>query len=80
MNSSSQVTGGDLTISGTKADSSAGCIIQIENSPNSPKHLKKSAGGQSCCIFRIPHTLVQANESAYKPKIVSDRSLPPLGW
>ncbi|KAL0735302.1 hypothetical protein Bca4012_011512 [Brassica carinata] len=70
MNSSSQTTGRSTTISETENDSSC-CIIQIENPIYSPKRLKKSAGGQSCCIFRIPHTLFQANETAYKPKIVS---------
>lgn len=70
MNSSSQATGRSTTISGIEDDSSC-CIIQIENPIYSPKRLKKSAGGQDCCIFRIPHTLVQANETAYKPKIVS---------
>ncbi|CAH8335799.1 unnamed protein product [Eruca vesicaria subsp. sativa] len=66
MNSSNQAT--NKTKSG-EVDSSS-CIIQIDP-PKSPKILRKSAGGQSCCIFRIPHTLVQANEAAYKPKIVS---------
>lgn len=70
MNSSSQTPGRGTTIFGTEDDSSC-CIIQIENPIYSPKRLKKSAGGQSCCIFRIPHTLFQANETAYKPKIVS---------
>lgn len=70
MNSSSQTTGRGTTISGIEDDSSC-CIIQIENPIYSPKRLKKSAGGQSCCIFRVPHTLFQANETAYKPKIVS---------
>ncbi|XP_048623306.1 UPF0481 protein At3g47200-like isoform X2 [Brassica napus] len=70
MNSSSQTPGRGTTIFGTEDDSSC-CIIQIENPIYSPKRLKKSAGGQSCCIFRIPHTLFQVNETAYKPKIVS---------
>ncbi|CAH2072158.1 unnamed protein product [Thlaspi arvense] len=36
-----------------------------------PILLKESAGDKSCCIFRIPHTLGRANNTAYEPKIVS---------
>ncbi|XP_010493350.1 PREDICTED: UPF0481 protein At3g47200-like [Camelina sativa] len=67
MNPPNQPTGGTMTISVAEKDSTC-CIIQIEKPV---KHLKESAGGQSCCIFRIPHTLVEANETAYKPKILS---------
>ncbi|KFK27409.1 hypothetical protein AALP_AA8G379200 [Arabis alpina] len=37
----------------------------------SPKLLKRSAGTETCCIFRIPWTPVQINSKAYEPKIVS---------
>ncbi|XP_019084758.1 PREDICTED: UPF0481 protein At3g47200-like [Camelina sativa] len=36
-----------------------------------PIYLKESAGGRSCCIYRIPHTLERVNDKAYAPKIVS---------
>ncbi|XP_061977718.1 UPF0481 protein At3g47200-like [Populus nigra] len=36
-----------------------------------PKLLKKSAGKSSCCIFRVPQSLVEINEKAYHPHIVS---------
>ncbi|KAJ4907993.1 hypothetical protein Rs2_11651 [Raphanus sativus] len=36
-----------------------------------PILLKESAGDNSCSIFRIPHTLGRANNTAYAPKIVS---------
>lgn len=37
----------------------------------SPKLLKRSAGTETCCIFRIPWTPAQINCKAYEPKIVS---------
>ncbi|KAL1188610.1 hypothetical protein V5N11_016156 [Cardamine amara subsp. amara] len=70
MNPPNQPTGGSRTISGVEEGSSC-CIIQMENPPKSLRSLKESAGSKSCCIFRIPHTLVEANETVYKPKIVS---------
>ncbi|KAL1197234.1 hypothetical protein V5N11_011383 [Cardamine amara subsp. amara] len=36
-----------------------------------PRLLKKSAGAESCFIFRVPHNLAQIDNKAYKPKIVS---------
>lgn len=36
-----------------------------------PKLLKKSAGKSSCCIFRVPQSLVEINKKAYHPHIVS---------
>ncbi|KAK1435096.1 hypothetical protein QVD17_00856 [Tagetes erecta] len=36
-----------------------------------PKLLKKSAGKESCCIFRVPQSLVEINKEAYQPRIVS---------
>ncbi|CAA7025662.1 unnamed protein product [Microthlaspi erraticum] len=36
-----------------------------------PKLLKKSAGGEKCCIFRIPQRLEKNNENAYEPRVVS---------
>lgn len=37
----------------------------------SPKLLHKSAGKNSCCIFRVPQSLVEINKEAYQPRIVS---------
>ncbi|KAK3205780.1 hypothetical protein Dsin_019826 [Dipteronia sinensis] len=37
----------------------------------SPKLLNRSAGKESCCIFRVPQSLVEINEKAYQPHIVS---------
>ncbi|KAD5508651.1 hypothetical protein R6Q59_030720 [Mikania micrantha] len=37
----------------------------------SPKLLQKSAGKISCCIFRVPQSLVEINKEAYEPRIVS---------
>ncbi|KAH7561192.1 hypothetical protein JRO89_XS10G0188700 [Xanthoceras sorbifolium] len=37
----------------------------------SPKMLSRSAGEESCCIFRVPQSLVEINEKAYQPHIVS---------
>ncbi|MFS7915406.1 hypothetical protein Hanom_Chr02g00164961 [Helianthus anomalus] len=37
----------------------------------SPKLLHKSAGKNSCCIFRVPPSLVEINKEAYQPRIVS---------
>ncbi|CAH2072160.1 unnamed protein product [Thlaspi arvense] len=36
-----------------------------------PKLLRESAGSESCCIVRIPHSLARINLKAYEPKIVS---------
>jgi hypothetical protein len=36
-----------------------------------PKLLHKSAGKNSCCIFRVPQSLVEINQEAYRPRIVS---------
>lgn len=36
-----------------------------------PKLLRKSAGKNSCCIFRVPQSLVEINKEAYRPRIVS---------
>lgn len=36
-----------------------------------PKLLSKAAGKKSCCIFRVPQSLVEANGKAYLPRIVS---------
>ncbi|KAL7596585.1 hypothetical protein Lser_V15G28915 [Lactuca serriola] len=37
----------------------------------SPKLLHKSAGKDSCCIFRVPQSLFEINKEAYQPRIVS---------
>ncbi|KAI6669875.1 hypothetical protein NL676_004760, partial [Syzygium grande] len=36
-----------------------------------PTLLKPSASKYSCCIFKVPKSLVQINEKAYEPQIVS---------
>ncbi|XP_042751684.1 UPF0481 protein At3g47200 [Lactuca sativa] len=36
-----------------------------------PKLLHKSAGNDSCCIFRVPQSLFEINREAYQPRIVS---------
>ncbi|PIA39184.1 hypothetical protein AQUCO_02700397v1 [Aquilegia coerulea] len=36
-----------------------------------PRLLHKSAGHCSCCIFRVPRSLVEVNRKAYHPHIVS---------
>lgn len=36
-----------------------------------PQLLSKSAGKKSCCIFRVPQSLVEINKKAYQPHIVS---------
>ncbi|KAF9597112.1 hypothetical protein IFM89_015941 [Coptis chinensis] len=36
-----------------------------------PKLLRNSAGQNSCCIFRVPQSLVQINLQAYHPHIIS---------
>ncbi|XVE79302.1 hypothetical protein DITRI_Ditri14bG0047200 [Diplodiscus trichospermus] len=36
-----------------------------------PKLLNKNAGNKSCCIFRVPESLVRINKKAYQPQIIS---------
>ncbi|CAL5424058.1 unnamed protein product [Camellia sinensis] len=36
-----------------------------------PTLLNKSAGNKSCCIFRVPQSLIEINKKAYQPQIVS---------
>ncbi|XP_058199204.1 UPF0481 protein At3g47200-like [Rhododendron vialii] len=36
-----------------------------------PKLLNPTAGKESCCIFRVPQTLVDVNKKAYHPQILS---------
>ncbi|XP_048135897.1 UPF0481 protein At3g47200-like [Rhodamnia argentea] len=36
-----------------------------------PKQLSRSAGRNSCCIFRVPRSLAEINEKAYQPHILS---------
>ncbi|KAH7837137.1 hypothetical protein Vadar_010064 [Vaccinium darrowii] len=42
-----------------------------EKIKETPKLLNQTAGKESCCIFRVPQHLVQINEKAYHPRIVS---------
>ncbi|EOY32185.1 Uncharacterized protein TCM_039778 [Theobroma cacao] len=36
-----------------------------------PRLLSKAAGRSSCCIFRVPQSLVEVNGRSYQPRIVS---------
>lgn len=36
-----------------------------------PTLLRETAGDSACCIFRVPQSLVEINEKAYQPRIVS---------
>ncbi|XP_022767157.1 UPF0481 protein At3g47200-like [Durio zibethinus] len=36
-----------------------------------PRLLSMCAGRTSCCIFRVPESLVEVNDKAYRPRIVS---------
>ncbi|KAA8516680.1 hypothetical protein F0562_016814 [Nyssa sinensis] len=38
---------------------------------DAPRLLSKSAGRSSCCIFRVPQSLVDINGQSYQPQIVS---------
>ncbi|KAL7202173.1 hypothetical protein ACSBR1_033783 [Camellia fascicularis] len=42
-----------------------------EEIKQNPTLLNKSAGNESCCIFRVPQSLIQINKKAYQPQIVS---------
>ncbi|XP_014495018.1 UPF0481 protein At3g47200 [Vigna radiata var. radiata] len=44
--------------------------MELKISEN-PKLLSKSAGKRSCCIFRVPQSLIEVNGKAYQPRIVS---------
>ncbi|KHN18738.1 UPF0481 protein [Glycine soja] len=44
--------------------------MELKISEN-PKFLCKAAGKRSCCIFRVPQSLVEVNGKAYQPRIVS---------
>ncbi|TKY62025.1 UPF0481 protein [Spatholobus suberectus] len=44
--------------------------MELKLSEN-PKLLSKAAGNRSCCIFRVPQSLIEANGKAYQPRIVS---------
>ncbi|XVF69112.1 hypothetical protein PTKIN_Ptkin11bG0054600 [Pterospermum kingtungense] len=47
-------------------------IISMEGKINKPPELlDQLAGREACCIFRVPQSLVQINEKAYRPEIVS---------
>ncbi|KAF8102296.1 hypothetical protein N665_0198s0010 [Sinapis alba] len=46
-------------------------IHRLTSEDNDPKLLRESAGSESCCIVRIPHSLALINHKAYEPKIVS---------
>ncbi|KAK6942646.1 Protein of unknown function DUF247, plant [Dillenia turbinata] len=45
------------------------CMKQKINTP--PKLLAPSSGQSSCCIFRVPQSLVEINGTSYQPRIVS---------
>ncbi|XP_019085977.1 PREDICTED: UPF0481 protein At3g47200-like [Camelina sativa] len=58
---------------GKKDDEDAGIdVVVVELSGGSdPKLLKKSAGREKCCIFKIPERLEENNKKAYEPRVVS---------
>lgn len=64
MNSGNTGDGGDMVRTEVKP-----CDLLSRGTV--PKLLKKSASGESCCIFRIPESLARNNKTAYEPKIVS---------
>lgn len=43
----------------------------LDKISHDPKLLSKAAGKKSCCIFRVPTSLVDVNGRAYQPRIVS---------
>ncbi|KAK4785389.1 hypothetical protein SAY86_002078 [Trapa natans] len=45
--------------------------VQIRDGRNPPTLLSLTAGQDSCCIFRVPPSLVDINRKAYQPHIVS---------
>ncbi|XP_061340276.1 UPF0481 protein At3g47200 [Gastrolobium bilobum] len=53
-----------------KVDSERLASMQLKISEN-PKLLSKVAGKRSCCIFRVPQSLIEVNGKAYQPRIVS---------
>ncbi|KAL5060183.1 hypothetical protein RYX36_031787 [Vicia faba] len=53
-----------------KLDKEKLASMQLKISEN-PKLLRKSAGKRSCCILRVPQSLIEANGKAYQPRIVS---------
>lgn len=53
-----------------KVDPDRLASMQLKISEN-PKLLSKAAGRRSCCIFRVPQGLIEANGKAYQPRIVS---------
>ncbi|KAJ4832169.1 hypothetical protein Tsubulata_008984 [Turnera subulata] len=42
-----------------------------EKTKKAPNLLKTYAGKESCCIFRVPQSLVEINEAAYQPHVAS---------
>lgn len=53
-----------------KVDTERLASMQLKISEN-PKLLSKAAGRKSCCIFRVPQSLIEVNGKAYQPRIVS---------
>ncbi|XP_019100159.1 PREDICTED: UPF0481 protein At3g47200-like [Camelina sativa] len=58
---------------GKKDDDDSGIdVVVVELSGGTdPKLLKKSAGREKCCIFKIPERLEENNKKAYEPRVVS---------
>jgi hypothetical protein len=48
-------------------------LAQMEKriSETNPQLLSVAAGRSSCCIFRVPHSLIDINGKSYQPRIVS---------
>ncbi|KAK7284901.1 hypothetical protein RJT34_19655 [Clitoria ternatea] len=53
-----------------KVDKERLASMELKISQN-PKLLSKAAGNNSCCIFRVPPSLLEVNGKAYQPRIVS---------
>ncbi|KAJ0011455.1 hypothetical protein Pint_33713 [Pistacia integerrima] len=43
----------------------------LRKTEKTPTLLREAAGDSACCIFRVPQSLVEINEKAYQPRIVS---------
>ncbi|KAJ1418860.1 hypothetical protein SESBI_15459 [Sesbania bispinosa] len=53
-----------------KVDTERLASMHLKISEN-PKLLCRAAGRRSCCIFRVPQSLIEVNGKAYQPRIVS---------
>ncbi|XP_023639192.1 LOW QUALITY PROTEIN: UPF0481 protein At3g47200 [Capsella rubella] len=54
-----------------KDDVTIDVVVEELRGGSDPKLLKKSAGREKCCIFKIPERLEENNKKAYEPRVVS---------